>query len=65
MGSNKDKRRWYGKARYQGLGLMAIGFALLSNPVTAPFAGSVITVGTGWASGGAVSKAVRKKVNDE
>ena len=44
---------------------MAIGFALLSNPVTAPFAGSVITVGTGWASGGAVSKAVRKKVNDE
>ena len=58
----EDKRLFIFKARYQGLFLMGIGFVALLNPLTAPYAGTVITVGAGWATGGAVSKMARDKV---
>lgn len=59
----EDKRFFLFKARYQGLLLMGLGIAMLPFPLTAPYAGTVITVGAGWATGGAASKLARNKTN--
>jgi uncharacterized membrane protein HdeD (DUF308 family) len=59
-----DKRHWWNKARWQGLLIMIAGFGALASPVTAPYAGTVITLGAGWATGGAAS-AVSRLVADK
>lgn len=55
----EDKRPWYKKTRIQGLGIMIVGIALLCNPVTAPAAPYVLSLGAGWASGGVNAKLTR------
>lgn len=57
----EDKRPFWMKARWQGLGIMALGFLCLANPVTAPYATIVISTGAGWSSGGTISKIARDK----
>jgi hypothetical protein len=61
--TTEDKRFFLFKARYQGLLLMGLGVLSLLNPLTAPYAGTIITVGAGWATGGAASKLARDKTN--
>lgn len=53
------KRPWYAVKRIQGLALMAVGFAMLAHPATAPHAGTVIGVGAAWAGVGQVAKLER------
>lgn len=61
----EGKRPWWGLARIQGVLLMAAGIAMLFHPVTAPYAGTVITTGAGWAAGGTVSAVARKIFNSK
>jgi uncharacterized membrane protein HdeD (DUF308 family) len=56
----KEKRPWWGLARWQGVGVMIVGVAMLFNPVTAPLAKEVFFVGVGWTTGGGASKIARK-----
>lgn len=55
----EDKRPWWALSRFQGVALMAVGIGMLFHPVTAPVAVQVITVGAGWAAGGATSAVAR------
>jgi uncharacterized membrane protein HdeD (DUF308 family) len=56
-----DARPWWMTARFHGLIIMFTGIAMLFNPITAPVASTVITVGAGWATAGTVSKITRDK----
>ena len=63
--STPDKRPWWAKTRIQGMLIMGAGVAMLFCPVTAPHAGTIISVGAGWALGGGNAKLTRDHLNKQ